>query len=41
VKDIVLSEKEALNAVIVDFKGPVKAIVINHDDHGYCKVRFD
>lgn len=41
IMDVVLSDKDAVNPVIVDFKGPVKAIIINHDDHGYCKIRFD
>ena len=41
VTNIVLSEKEALNSVAVDFSVPIKAIIINHDDHAYAKVRFD
>ena len=41
IKDIVLSDKNALNPVEFDFKGPVHAVIINHDEHAYCKVRFD
>ena len=41
VQNIVLSEKEELNAVSIDFKFPIKAVIINHDDHAYAKVRFD
>lgn len=41
VNDVVLSNKGALNQVVVDFQGPVKAVIINHDDHAFAKVRFD
>lgn len=36
-----LSEKDSLNPIELNFNGPVKAIIINHDDHAYAKVRFD
>lgn len=41
VKDVIISEKEALNNVAVTFDQPVTAIVVNVNDHGYCKVRYD
>jgi len=41
IKNVVISEKEQLNKVEFDFNFPVKAIIINHGDHAYCKVRFD
>ena len=41
VKDIMISDKDALNNVVLGFGGPVHAIVINVNDHGYCKVRYD
>lgn len=41
VKDILLNDKEALNDVALQFHGPVSAIIINVNDHGYCKVRYD
>jgi len=41
VKDIVISEKQELNPVDFDFKGPVQAVIINFDCHAYCKIRFD
>ena len=41
IKDIVISDKEALNKVTVDIKVPVKAVFINHGSHAYSKLRFD
>ena len=41
-KDIVISDKEEMNEVNTStLNFPVKAIVINHSDHAYAKVRFD
>lgn len=42
--DIVINDKgdlTALTPVEVEFKGPVKAIIVNHHDHGYAKIRYD
>ena len=41
VKDILISEKDALNDVILNFDKPVSAVIINVNDHGYAKVRYD
>jgi hypothetical protein len=41
IKDIILSDKDALNQVTFDFTGPVRAVIINHDAHAYAKVLFD
>lgn len=41
IRDIVISDKNALNQVEFEFKGPVSAIIINFDEHAYTKVRFD
>jgi hypothetical protein len=41
IKDIILSDKDALTQVNFDFTGPVKAVIINHDAHAYGKVLFD
>ncbi len=41
IKDIMISEKDPLNDVPITFNQPVSALVINVNDHGYCKVRFD
>ena len=42
IKDIVLSDKEELNPVdIGGFCSSVKAIVVNHGDHAYAKIRYD
>jgi len=36
-----ISEKDPLNDVPITFNQPVSALVINVNDHGYCKVHFD
>ncbi len=41
IKDIMISEKDPLNEVPLAFNQAVTAVVINVNDHGYCKVRFD
>lgn len=41
IKDIILSDKDALTQVTFDFKGPVNAVIINHDAHAYAKILFD
>jgi hypothetical protein len=41
IKDIMISEKDPLNDVPIAFNQAVSAVVINVNDHGYCKVRFD
>lgn len=38
---MILSDSEEVIPVKVDFDKPVLAILINANDHGYCKVRFD
>jgi aminopeptidase N len=42
-RDIILSEKDELTEVDIKFLGgtPIKAIIVNHGDHGYAKVRYD
>ena len=45
-KDFVLSDKNHFNPVNQElisktFKGPIKALVLNHGDHLYTKTRFD
>lgn len=40
-KGIMVSDKDGLTSVQDFFKGPVRAIIINHDDHAYAKIRFD
>jgi aminopeptidase N len=40
VKDIIISDKVALTKVEAP-QFPVKAIIINHGDHAYTKVRYD
>lgn len=44
--DVVLSAEEELTAVDQKklngtYSGPIKAIILNHGDHAYAKVRFD
>jgi hypothetical protein len=41
IKDIMISEKDPINEVPLAFNQSVSAVVINVNDHGYCKVRFD
>jgi cephalosporin-C deacetylase-like acetyl esterase len=44
VRGIVLSENQELNTITLsehNITYPVKAIVINHNDYAYDKVRFD
>jgi aminopeptidase N len=41
IKDIILGDKDPITQVNFDFKGPVKAVIINHDSHAYAKVLFD
>ena len=44
IKDIVLSDTEELNRIQVGHglrHTPAKAIIINHGDHAYAKLRFD
>lgn len=40
-KDLIISDKDSLNDVPLAFDKPVHAIIINVNDHGYCKVRYD
>lgn len=40
-KDIIISEKDAVTDVPLTFNQPVTAVIINVNDHGYCKVRYD
>jgi len=40
-ENLVTSDKNELNPVDVEFKGPVKAIVVNYHDHSYAKIRYD
>jgi len=47
IKDFVLSDLNETNLVTYDFInkmgyfGPVKAVILNQDDHVYSKIRFD
>jgi len=41
IKGVVLSDKDEMTKVDVDYKGAVKGILVNHGDHGYAKVHFD
>jgi len=41
IKDVIISDREELNKIEVDFKGPVKAILHNFEDHAYALTRYD
>ena len=30
-----------MTEIKVDFKEPIKAIIVNHGDHAYAKIRYD
>lgn len=36
-----ISDKEEMTSVKVDFKGPVRAIIHNYEDHAYVLTRYD
>ena len=40
-ENLVTSDKNELTPLDVDFKGPVRAIIVNHHDHSYAKIRYD
>ena len=40
-ENLVTSDKNELTPVEVEFKGPVKAIIVNHHDHTFAKIRYD
>lgn len=44
IKDFVLSDTNQTNNIslaMLNFSGPVKAVILNQGDHVYAKVRFD
>lgn len=41
IKDVILSDQDSEVEVPITYTGPVSAILINVNDHGYCKIRFD
>lgn len=41
IKDVIISDKEELNTINVDFNGPVHAILSNWDDHAYTLQEYD
>lgn len=41
VKDVMISNKEALTDIVVPFNGKVTAINVNENDHAYAKTRFN
>lgn len=41
IRDIIISDKEELNAIAIDFNQPVKAIIPNWEDHGYTLQEYD
>jgi hypothetical protein len=38
---VIISDRDEITDVIVTFDQPVAAVLINVNDHGYAKVRFD
>lgn len=41
IKDVMISNKDALTDIEVPFQGKVTAINVNENDHAYAKTRFD
>lgn len=41
IRDVIISDKDELNEVKVDFQGPVKAILSNWEDHAYTLQEYD
>ena len=41
IKNVMINEKSPLNDVPLNFTGTVTSVVINANDHGYAKVRYD
>lgn len=41
IDDIIISDKDEINDVKVDFSGAIRAIFINYEDHGYALIRYD
>jgi hypothetical protein len=41
IKDVILSDKDSITDVQVEFKGPVKAIILNYNDLAYAQMHFD
>lgn len=41
IKDVIISDKDELNTVTVDFAGPVKAVLPNWDDHAFILQEYD
>lgn len=41
IKDVIISDKDELNTITVDFAGPVKAVIPNWDDHAFVLQEYD
>jgi aminopeptidase N len=41
IRDVLIDDKQALSEVKFNFSFPVKAVMLNHDDHAYAKIRYD
>jgi hypothetical protein len=41
IRDVTLSDKEALTEVEFEISKPISAVILNLNDHGFCKVRYD
>ena len=41
IKDVVISDKESITKLPIAELKQVHAVIINHDEHAFCKVRFD
>jgi aminopeptidase N len=41
IENVLIDDKMAMNTVNHTFNFPVKAVLLNHDDHAYAKIRYD
>lgn len=41
IKDVLINDHKELSNVKVNFTFPVKAVMLNHGDYAYSKIRYD
>jgi inorganic triphosphatase YgiF len=41
IKDVLINDQEAMSVVQTNFTFPVKAVMLNHGDYAYAKIRYD
>lgn len=41
IKDVLINDQDAISVVQTNFTFPVKAVMLNHGDFAYAKIRYD